>query len=213
LVGGLSAGCSPQPGYSQLSNQIPRCTPCPSSALDMVHVDQCLPDEKPGCRAKAFPTVCKRMHEHELRKSKLNRSVANTRNASDANTCAALRQTIAVSFASAGRAKAGTIGRSRLSSVGLLAGTMGNPSLMAREYIAGSQTVEQHLRRSAFKCSYQGTLREPPHECAQFCVRNFEAKVLLVYVVNSDRNSMRGEGKLLRSQADCSRIPCPAQMT
>jgi hypothetical protein len=30
--GGLSAGHSPQPGYSQLSNQIPVCTQCPTSA-------------------------------------------------------------------------------------------------------------------------------------------------------------------------------------
>jgi hypothetical protein len=30
--GGLSAGYSPQLGYSQLSYQIPLCTPCPTSA-------------------------------------------------------------------------------------------------------------------------------------------------------------------------------------
>jgi hypothetical protein len=82
------------------------------------------------------------MHEHQLRKSKPYRSVASARTASDANNSAALRQTIAVSFASAGRAKAGTIGRSRLASLGFLAGTMGNPSLMAREYIAGFRTAE-----------------------------------------------------------------------
>jgi hypothetical protein len=29
--GGLSAGHSPQPGYSQLSNQIPAYTPCPTT--------------------------------------------------------------------------------------------------------------------------------------------------------------------------------------
>jgi hypothetical protein len=80
--------------------------------------------------------------EHQLRKSKLYRSVANARTASDANTSATLRQTIAVSFASAGRAKAGTIGRSRLSSVGFLAGTIGNPSLMDRECIAGFERAE-----------------------------------------------------------------------
>jgi hypothetical protein len=103
--------------------------------------------------AKAFPTVWKRMHEHQLRKSKPYRSVANARTASDANSSAALRQTIAVSFASTERAKAGTIGRSRLSSLGFLAGTMGNPSLMAREYIAGFQTAEQLLRRGASRYS------------------------------------------------------------
>jgi hypothetical protein len=65
----VSAGYSPQPGYSQLSDQIPLCTPCPTSPPDMVRVDHWLPDEKPGRMAKAFPTVCKRMHEHQLRKS------------------------------------------------------------------------------------------------------------------------------------------------
>src|SRR5277367_6350571 len=30
--GGLSAGYSPRPGYSQLSDQIPPCTPSPASA-------------------------------------------------------------------------------------------------------------------------------------------------------------------------------------
>ena len=90
------------------------------------------------------------------------RSVASATTASDAKSSAALRQTIAVSFASAGRAKAGTIGRSRLSSVGFLPGPMGNPSLMAREYIAGFPAAEQLLCRIALKCSYQGTLRSKP---------------------------------------------------
>ena len=80
------------------------------------------------------------MHEHQLRKSKPYRSLANARTASDANSSAALRQTIAVSFTSAGRAKVGTIGRPRLSSVELLAGTTGNSGFMARDYIAGIQT-------------------------------------------------------------------------
>jgi hypothetical protein len=65
-------------------------------------VDRYLRDEKPGRRAKAFPTVCKRMHDDQLRKSKPYHSVAHARTASDANTSAARRQTIAVSFASAG---------------------------------------------------------------------------------------------------------------
>jgi hypothetical protein len=77
------------------------------------------------------------MHEHQLRKSKRYRSVANARTASDANSRAALRQTIAVSFASPERAKAGAIGRARVSSVELLAGTMGNSGFMATKYIAG----------------------------------------------------------------------------
>src|SRR5271156_5500982 len=123
----------------------------------MVRVGRYLPDEKPRRRAKAFPTVCKRMHEHQLRKSKLYRSLANASTASDANSSAALRQTIAVSFASAGRANLGTIGRPRLSSVGFLAGTMGDPSLMSGDYIAGFQTAEELLRRSASRYSYKDT--------------------------------------------------------
>src|SRR5271156_1795244 len=118
----------------------------------MVRVGRYLPDEKPRRRAKAFPTVCKRMHEHQLRKSKLYRSVANASTASDANSSAALRQKIAVSFASAGRAKVGTIGRPRLSRFEFLAGTMGNPSLMTREYIAGFQTAEQFPRGTVSIC-------------------------------------------------------------
>jgi hypothetical protein len=82
------------------------------------------------------------MHDDQLRKSQLYRSVANASTASDANSSAALRQTIAVSFASAGRAKAGTIGKVRASSVKLLAGTMGNSGFMARDYIVGFQTAE-----------------------------------------------------------------------
>jgi hypothetical protein len=132
--GGLSAGYSPQPGYSQLRNQIPLCTQCPKLAPDTMRVGYYLPDEKPRRRAKAFPTVCKRMHERQLRKSKLYRSFANARTASDANSSAALRQTIAVSFASAGRVNVGTIGSTRLSSVGFFAGMMGNPSLMGGLY-------------------------------------------------------------------------------
>jgi hypothetical protein len=138
--GGLSAGYSPQPGYSQLSSQIPLCTPSPTSAPDTARTSGHFPDEKLGSMAKAFPTVCKRMHEHRLRKSKLYRSVANARIASDANTSAALRQTIAVSNASAGRANVGTIGRSRPSSVGFFARTMGNPSLMEPDSLVIERT-------------------------------------------------------------------------
>jgi hypothetical protein len=97
------------------------------------------------------------MHDDQLRKSKPYCSVANARTASDANSSAALRQTIAVSFASAGRANLGTIGRPRLSSVGFLAGTMGDPSLMSGDYIAGFQTAEELLRRSAARYSYKDT--------------------------------------------------------
>jgi hypothetical protein len=86
--------------------------------------------------------VCKWMHDNQLRKQKSYRSVASARTASDANTSAALRQTIAVSFASAERAKAGNFGRSRLSSVGMLAGTMGNPSFMEGDYIASFEVAE-----------------------------------------------------------------------
>lgn len=67
--GGLSAGYSPQPRHPQLGDQIPLCTPSPLGASDMAEMDHWLPDEKPGRMAKAFPTVCKRMHEHQLRKS------------------------------------------------------------------------------------------------------------------------------------------------
>jgi hypothetical protein len=41
--------------------------------------------------AKALPTVCNRMHDDQLRKSKPYRSLASARTPSDANTSAALR--------------------------------------------------------------------------------------------------------------------------
>jgi hypothetical protein len=69
-----------------------------------VRVNDYRPHEKPARMTRMFPTVCKRMHEHQLRKSKPYRSVANARTASDANSSAGLRQAVAVSFASAERA-------------------------------------------------------------------------------------------------------------
>src|SRR5580692_1308318 len=81
----------------------------------MVPVGRYLPDEKPGRRAKAFPTVCKWMHDDQLRKSKLYRSLANARTANDANNRAALKQTIAISFTSADRARVGAIRKARVS--------------------------------------------------------------------------------------------------
>jgi len=109
---------------------------------DTVRVGRYLPDEKPGRMAEGFPAVCKRMHERQLRKPKPYRSIVSARTARDAKSSAALRQTIAVSFASSERAKAGTFGRARVSRVELLAGTMGNSGFMVRERIAGIQTPE-----------------------------------------------------------------------
>jgi hypothetical protein len=59
------------------------------------------------------------------------RSDVRASTASDVNSKAALRQTIAVSFASAGRPRTGIFGSKRLSSVGLLAGTIGKSGLMS----------------------------------------------------------------------------------
>jgi hypothetical protein len=161
-------------------------------------VGRYLPDEKPRRRAKAFPTVCKQMHDDQLRKSKLYRSVASARTASDANSSAALRQTIAVSLASAGRAKAGTIGRSRLSSLGFLAGMMGNPSLMAGEHIAGFQTAEQLLRRSASRCFFsryvQVEARMTNPTSAQWRWRETNHCTRFVVVASSDQFKMRING-------------------
>lgn len=67
--GGLSAGYSPQPGSSQLRSQIPLYTQCPKSAPYTARASGHFPAEKLGSMAKAFPTVCKHMHEHQPRKS------------------------------------------------------------------------------------------------------------------------------------------------
>jgi hypothetical protein len=55
------------------------------------------------------------MHDDQLRKSKLYRSLANARTANDANNRAALKQTIAISFTSADRARVGAIRKARVS--------------------------------------------------------------------------------------------------
>jgi hypothetical protein len=106
-----------------------------------MRVGRYLPDEKRGVEQRHFLQCANRCRNTSRENPTAYRSVANARTASDANTSAALRQTIAVSFASAGRANVGTIGRSRLSSGDFLAGVMGNPSLMAGDYIAGFGTV------------------------------------------------------------------------
>ena len=67
------------------------------------------------------------------------RSDVSARTASDVKSKAALRQTIAVSFASAGRARAGIFGDNRLASVGLLAAIIGNSGFITRHYNAISR--------------------------------------------------------------------------
>jgi len=61
-------------------------------------------------------------------------SLTNASTASDVKSKAALRHTIAVSLASAGRPRARTFGGTRRSSVGLLAGIIGNSGFMSADY-------------------------------------------------------------------------------
>jgi hypothetical protein len=79
VVLGVPRGCRPWwAGCGRLSlatpllvsNQFLRCTRCPTSAPDTMRVGHHPTDEKPGRRAKAFTTVCNRMHKHWPRKSK-----------------------------------------------------------------------------------------------------------------------------------------------
>jgi hypothetical protein len=64
------------------------------------------------------------------------RSLVSATTASDANSSAALRQRIAVSFASVGCPRTGSLGSKRLASVGLLAGTIGNFGFINAHYSA-----------------------------------------------------------------------------
>src|ERR1700719_900962 len=75
------------------------------------------------------------------------RSDVNASTASDVNSKAALRQTIAVSFASAGRPRTGIFGSKRLSSAGLLAGITGNCGLMNAHYNAYYEAIGLPRRR------------------------------------------------------------------
>jgi hypothetical protein len=82
-----------------------------------------------------------------LRLSDAYRSDVSASTASDVNSKAALRQTIAVSFASAGRPRTGIFGSKRLSSVGLLAATIGNSGLMSAHYNACYDAIVSPRRR------------------------------------------------------------------
>jgi hypothetical protein len=76
------------------------------------------------------------------------RSLVKATTASDANNSAALRQTIAVSFASA-RPSVGIFGSSRLTTVGLLPETIGSLGFMTANYsaiaIAGTERAGHRL--------------------------------------------------------------------
>jgi hypothetical protein len=86
----MGAGCLPVIARNPVNCNYAAKSRCVRHVLQvrkgMVRVGRYLPNEKPRRRAKAFPTVCKRMHEHQLRKSKPYRSLANARTAIDANS-------------------------------------------------------------------------------------------------------------------------------